>query len=355
MTSFGLVSWASSYQYPFHGTPDDLERIIVETLAPVVAEPLQRRTAVFRGSALRSKFDPLPPYAPFDIDGDVVFVVLTSMDALERFEYLKLHRRRSGPELVGVLIEAWLPELGPLESLLDRIVPSFRHLFVCGLWAGEELARRYGNCSYLPLGVDAGGAAFRPADHRPVLAFNPGRRSAAQHALLQEVAGGLYLYDTLQLTKTVDLGEHRATYLSLIARSQAMVCNYAKFNDPVIGSNQEHGARILECLLGGAVPIGSFPSGEASLKQGIDEQLLGPNLPLDDCGGLSGPWDQLVPVRTRERAAVAGPVSVLTGHDWSHRIATMLDSLGLQPTPALDHRIERLRTVAASFDQHSPA
>jgi hypothetical protein len=165
-----------------------------------------------------------------------------------------------------------------------------------------------------------------------------------------------YVYDTLHGGTVIDWSEHRFLTASMMKRSRYFIA----FNPPDVGGGgkgkwkqeQALSTRYFEGAAGGAVMLGSAPQCTEFAKAFDWPDAVIPLDPGGDIGSLIASLD-----RDPERLETIRSRNVrecLSRHDWSHRWATILDELGLEPTAALDQRIGGLRALARPAGRTKP-
>jgi hypothetical protein len=250
-----------------------------------------------------------------------------------------------------------------LPGYLLELLSEFDHVFLGVRHSVDEVARIVGRpCSYLPLAADVlRFAPFPEAPARGIDVCNIGRRSAVTHdALLRRAREGamFYFYDTVaasgagqkQRTFRVDNpAEHRLLLASLLKRSRYFIANRGRINEPEFTQGQDEiSGRFYEGAAAGAVMLGEPPRTAEFARQFDWPDAVIP-LPFDspDVGRrlaeLDGDPARLARIRRDNTANGA------LRHDWVHRLRTVFETLGLQPTEAMLAREARLRALAASL------
>jgi len=247
-----------------------------------------------------------------------------------------------------------------LPRYLLELLREFDHIFLGILGPLQDIARIVGRpCTYLGSGVDA--IRFAPLPRsvgRPIDVCNIGRRSQITHeALLKLSASGeiFYYFDTVaasgfkwkQRTFLVhDAAEHRLMFASLVKRSRYYIANRARINEPEYNSGlDEIAGRFYEGAAAGTVMLGEPPDADHFRKQ-FDWPDAVIHMPFDsiDVGRLIVELD-----RDSQRLARIRSQNVHNAalrHDWVHRFRTVLQTLDLEPPPAVLARERRLRSLA---------
>ena len=106
---------------------------------------------------------------------------------------------------------------------------------------------------------------------------------------------------------------------------------------------------IFEGAAAGAVLLGTVPQARAFREQ-FDWPDAVVDIPTGD-RGVEQLFAQLDADPKRVHAIRAANVRhSLRRHDWCHRWRTILETIGMEPRPALSSRVESLNRAAAAFD-----
>jgi hypothetical protein len=165
-----------------------------------------------------------------------------------------------------------------------------------------------------------------------------------------------YYYDTVraggergkQVTFHVgDPAEHRVLLASLLQRTRYYVANRARANEPEFTTGKEEiSGRFYEGVAAGAVLIG-VPPRSAEFSRQFDWPDAVIEIPFD-CPDLPERLDALNRDGARLQALSRENVrQAARRHDWTYRLRTVYETLGLQPTAAMLAREEQLRALAA--------
>ena len=248
-----------------------------------------------------------------------------------------------------------------LPGYLLELLQQFDHVFIGTLHCVEEVGRIVGRpCSYLPLAANV--LRFSPWPDPPVRVIevcNIGRRSAVTHQALLQLASArkmFYFYDTVssgtfndkQRTFHIENHrEHRYLLAQLLQRSRYYIANRARINEPqYTGNREEIPGRYYEGAAAGAVLLGEAPATPEFVRQ-FDWPDAVIHLPFDS-PDIEDILTQLH--RDPERLEQISRRNVHFAahrHDWVHRLQTVLATLGLPPTPAMQQREKQLTLVAA--------
>jgi hypothetical protein len=249
--------------------------------------------------------------------------------------------------------ELWAADLADYRYWLPSLT-RFDHVIVGLHGTAGPLSRALGRpCHWVPGAVDT--LRFTPYPDPPervVDIYSVGRRLAGVHrALLDHAASKtlFYLYDSLQTggSQAPDYRQHRELYANTAKRSRFFVVAPGKVDTPEgMRGQAEIGYRYCEGLAAGAVLVGQAPAGQ----------------PFRDMFG----WpDAVVPLRPdgSDVADVIGCLTLNPGrlqaisrrnarqallrHDWAHRWRRVLEIAGLDVSPGLQAREQRLHATAA--------
>ncbi len=259
---------------------------------------------------------------------DVLVVLCTSpfdLFALRWVEPLLARSRR----VVAWMIEVWEPNLQD-NKLLSEPISLYDHFFV-GNQTGAALVKQKlnaDNVSYLPPAADVTlFDQFALSGTRPILAMNVGRRAEGQHIYLMDRAirtNRHYLFDTIVAKGAIDPLEHHQAYAFSAGRSEVMVSNYCRFDQPgMIGDARDVPARIFEGAAAGCLIAGQ--ADQASTERvGFDWDAIVPF-------GLDGSADALAAVLADPDAVLnyqrAARRSALQCGDYAHRWETLLQTI----------------------------
>jgi len=249
-----------------------------------------------------------------------------------------------------------------LPGYLLELLAEFDHVFVGVQHIVGDVQRIVGRpCSYLPLAVDV--LRFAPFPEEPSRAIdvcNIGRRSPVTHEALMRLAREgriFYYYDTVAASgagrkertfRVDDPAEHRWLLASLLRRSRYFIANRGRINEPEhTRGHDEISARFYEGAAAGTVMLGEPPRTEEFERQFDWPDAVIP-LPFDspDVGAILAALDR-DPARLA-RIRRDNVVNAALRHDWVHRIRTVFETLGLQPTEAMRAREKRLQALAAT-------
>jgi hypothetical protein len=251
-----------------------------------------------------------------------------------------------------------------IEEMWAAAIPSAKHwihalsqfdyVFTSYLGTVEPLSRAIGRpVHWLSAGVDT--LRFAPCPDPParvIDVYSMGRRlEGIHHRLLQaaERRKLFYIYDTFRasLSEVYNYRQHRDHFANMLKRSRYFTVAPGKVD--ALGETEgqsELAHRYYEGVAAGAVLIGQVPHSESF--------------------GQMFPWaDAVIPVRPDgsdvidvlaeldsdparvSAAAQRNVVNALLRHDWVYRWKEILRVAGLEPSPAMLARENRLKELAA--------
>jgi hypothetical protein len=245
---------------------------------------------------------------------------------------------------------AWVPRFKNWLHLLNRFDHIFLNLKGSVRPVEEALGRK---CHWLPTGVDA--IRFSPRPHLParvIDVYSLGRKWEGIHRSLLDLVekrGLFYIYDTLNVNDTVlpDHKQHRTLIANLAKRSRFFMVAPAKMNDPQdSGGQSEVGSRYFEGAAAGAVLIGKAPESESFGQlfgwedSVIDLRIDGSDIVdrLDRLTRIPEKFDEISRRNARES---------LLRHDWLYRWKDILRISGIEASPGMKKREDRLHQLAA--------
>ena len=305
--------------------------------------------------AFARAFAPRPSTVTLDREYDLFFPVFNSAYELMALATVPDWRKRC--RVAACFInEIWTSDL---PGYLVELLAEFDHVFVGLRHPITEVARITGRpCSYLPMAVDV--LRFSPLPGMPPRAIdvcNIGRRSLVTHDALARLATErriFYYYDTVAASgiglrqrsfHVDDASEHRLLLASLLQRSRFFIANRALVNEAEI-TTEEISGRFYEGAAAGTIMLGEAPRTEEFKRQFDWPDAVIP-LPFDspDVGRMllelnSDPQRLARISRDNVRNAALR-------HDWVHRLRTVFETLGVQPTEAMLERESRLEGIAA--------
>ncbi len=257
------------------------------------------------------------------------------------------------------ICEAWE---GQLPAYLMELLQPFDHVFVGVRSTVPAVAKLTGRpTTYLPMGVDA--LRFLPhfdGSGRAIDVCGIGRRSPVTHQALLEWAlenDRFYYYDTIQsgfvrgftrhLTFRVsNAREHRILLSNLLKRSRYFVANRAWADKPDHTQGKEEiAARFYEGAAAGALMIGEPPDSEDFRAQfSWPDAVLPIPFHAPEVARVIRELDA-DPARTARIRRDSVAHALLT-HDWVHRLRTVLEIAGVQPSETMLARERRLVALA---------
>ncbi len=251
------------------------------------------------------------------------------------------------------LDEIWAADIPACRDVL-RGLRKFDHVFLNSLSTVGPLSDFLNKqCHPLPVGTDT--IRFSPFPNPPdrsVDVYSIGRRWEGVHrALLRAVSEGdlFYVYDSYQAMakmEPIDFKQHRDLFANMAKRSKYFIVSPAKINRPEeTGGQVEIGYRYFEGAAAGAVMVGQVPDCEA-----FRVWFPGPDAVVEIRPDGSDALDVLAnldanPGRVRAISR-RNAAEFLLRHDWIHRWKRIFQLSGIEPSPGMTAREERLKGLA---------
>ncbi|MFL5313296.1 MAG: glycosyltransferase [Myxococcales bacterium] len=265
--------------------------------------------------------------------------------------------RKRCRKAVCFIVEAWA---GLLPGYLLELLSDFDHVFIAAQHVIGTVSKLIGRpCTYMPQGVDA--LRFCPWPDPPVRSIdvcNIGRRSPVTHrTLLERARQGriFYYYDTIkpaakQVTFHVSSGsEHRLLLANLLKRSRYFIANRARANEPELTRGRDEIAgRFFEGAAAGTIILGDPPDIE-EFRSRFDWPDAVIPMPFDARDVLERIEELDADPHRQERIRRENARNALLRHDWIHRLRTILDAVGVAPSPGMLAREARLASLAAAI------
>lgn len=318
--------------------------------------PYQRSSQVFDWingfpylSKLANALQPDPNSFHLNKEYDLFFAHLISPDELLAIRSIKNWRQKCH-KAVCYIENIWVKEVNNWRLLLE-VLQEFDHIFIGSEQTVQAITELTGvPCSYLPPGVDTIKFCPYPASPaRAIEVFNLKQRSSVTHKALLEFAeqqAHLYYYDIVQNPSTLDPLAHRSLLANLSKRSNYYIVNCAKpkqIEQP--GEQVEIDHSYFEGVAAGAVLIGDRPDlasfeqnfdwEDAVIPTSFDNPYIGEMLTC-----LNAQPERLAKIRQQNI------VNSLLRHDWVYRWNTILQTVGIEPTPRMLLRKRQLRELA---------
>jgi hypothetical protein len=248
--------------------------------------------------------------------------------------------------------EMWAERI-PLCKYWIHSLRRFDHIFVSARDSVAALSDAIGRpCQWLPDAVDT--LRFSPYPNPParvIDVYSIGRRREEIHRAMLEAAGRreiFYVYDTFEgsMTDVLNYREHRDFFSNMAKRSRFFVVAPAKAGKLEETSGQvEVGARYYEGASAGAVMIGHAPECEAFRELFPWQDAV---IPLRADGSdvikvlssFAAEPERLSAISRRNAA------EALLRHDWVYRWKEILRVAGLELSPRIKLREQRLRDLA---------
>jgi hypothetical protein len=248
--------------------------------------------------------------------------------------------------------EMWAARI-PLCKYWIHSLRRFDHVFVSARGSVAALSEAIGRpCQWLPDAVDT--LRFTPYPNPPervIDVYSIGRRREEIHrALLQATGrrGIFYVYDTFEgsMSDVRNYREHRDFLSNMAKRSRFFVVAPAKAGIPgETGDQVEIGARYYEGASAGAVMIGQAPECEAFRELFPWQDAV---ICLQDDGSDVIKVLSSFEAEPERISAISrrNAVEALLRHDWVYRWKQILRVAGIEPSPRMKLREQRLRDLA---------
>jgi hypothetical protein len=253
---------------------------------------------------------------------------------------------------VCLIDECWVTELPAYRNFL-HLLEKFDLVLLYYSQTVKPLAQRIkSRCMFLPPGVDT--LLFSPYPNtvaRSVDVYSIGRRSELTHQKLRKMAekGLFYLHDSIAGGDAIERREHRALFAEVAKRTRYFIVNPGLIDRPDIrGYQMEIGNRYFEGAASGTIMVGERPNNPEfeRLFHWSDAVVHLPYHSVDIdtliCDLDSQPERQ-------ERIRRTNVAQSLLRHDWAYRWEAILNAVGLQPTPQLAQRKERLKQLSLAI------
>jgi hypothetical protein len=251
------------------------------------------------------------------------------------------------------LDELWATDLSTRRDVLRRL-RNFDHVFLsCQGMIGPLSDFLKHPCHFLPAGNDT--IRFSPLPHPPVRSidvYTIGRRWEGIHqALLGAASKGelFYVHDTfhdMARMEPIDYRQHRQLLANMAKRSRYFLASPAKADDPQETRGVvEIGHRYFEGAAAGAVMIGQAADSEAfrqlfSWPDAVVEIRQDGSDTLRVLADLDADQERVAAISRRNA------VESLLRHDWLHRWKSIFQISGMQTSPGMAMREERLKSLA---------
>jgi len=248
--------------------------------------------------------------------------------------------------------EIWAERI-PLWKYWIHSLRRFDHVFVSARGSVAALSDAIGRpCRWLPDAVDT--LRFTPYPNPParvIDVYSIGRRREEIHRALLEAAGHrdiFYVYDTFvgSMSDVLNYREHRDFLSNMAKRSRFFVVAPAKVGTPEeTGGQAEIGARYYEGVAAGTVMIGQAPDGEAfpELFPWRDAVI---SLQADGSDVIKVLFSLVAEPERISAISRRNAAEALLRHDWVYRWKEILRVAGMEPSPRIKLREQRLRDLA---------
>jgi Glycosyl transferases group 1 len=248
--------------------------------------------------------------------------------------------------------EMWAARI-PLCKYWIHSLRRFDHIFVSAQGSVAALSDAIGRpCRWLPDAVDT--LRFTPYPNPParvIDVYSIGRRREEIHRALRKAEGRtdiFYVYDTFggSMSDVLNYREHRDFLSNMAKRSRYFVVAPAKVGIlEETGGQVEIGARYYEGASAGTVMIGQAPECEAFQElfpwqdAVMSLQADGSDV-INVLSSLKAEPERLSAISRRNAA------EALLRHDWVYRWKEILRVAGIEPSPRMKLREQRLRDLA---------
>ena len=289
---------------------------------------------------------------PVTKDYEFFFYMCQFPNDLANLRNLKRWRKRSKKAAVFIL-ESWSSLFHTTRGELG-LLDDFDHVFVLNKSSVPKIAAYTTTpCTFLATAADCLQASPFPASpRRDVDVYSMGRRPPVIHdQLLRQMQdeGRFYVYDVWKHGIVPDWRSSRLLTMNLIKRSKFFIAyDHTVASGLKIGKAGEErslSTRYFEGAAGGAVMIGSKPEcAEFQEYFDWDDAVIDMPLDVDDIGQFLRTLER-DPERL-DRISMTNAIQSLRRHDWAHRWAQVLETVVLQATDRLQHRLDRLDRTA---------
>jgi hypothetical protein len=248
--------------------------------------------------------------------------------------------------------EMWAARI-PLYKYWIRSLRRFDHIFVSARGSVAALSDAIGRpCRWLPDAVDT--LRFTPYPNPParvIDVYSIGRKREEIHRALLKAARStdvFYVHDTFEgsMSDVLNYREHRDFLSNMAKRSRFFVVAPAKLGiRGETGGQVEVGARYYEGASAGTVLIGHAPECEAFGElfpwqdAVISLQADGSDV-IKVLSSLEAEPERISAISRRNAA------EALLRHDWVYRWKEILRVAGIEPSPRMKLRAQRLRDLA---------
>jgi hypothetical protein len=283
---------------------------------------------------------------------DLFFNFMLKTDEIVELNSIK-NWRENCRQAVCYLAEIWPPNLANFyryRHLFQEFDAIFVHTQSCVKQMEEIVGRP---CYFLPLGIDA--LKFCPYPKLPqrnIDMYSMGRRSPVTHQAMLELAEKnqfFYMYDSVKTAEVPDYQQHRSLAANLIQRSRYFI-NYKHSFDRSdrIGGAEELSSRLFEGAAGGTIMLGAAPDCDAYREYfGWEDAVIEIPYEATNIGEIIADLDSQS--QRLSKARRNNVINSLLRHDWVYRWETILDKIGLKPTPAMQERREKLKSLAEAI------
>jgi hypothetical protein len=291
---------------------------------------------------------------------EMFFTTIEFLADLVMLDVIKKWRKRC-KICVCFLTEIWAQNIRKRPDLI-KVLSKFDYIFVVCTASVKPLKQEIQRpCFSILAGIDT--IRFCPYPNpvsRSIDVYGMGRYIETAHKQLKELANAgkiFYLfdaYDRQDPTKdwlAKDHREHRCLTSNLTKRSRYFIVNPAKMDQAwETGGQVEIGYRFFEGAAAGTVMIGQHPETELFYQNFDWPDAV---IPIPDDGTQIAEFLAKLDAQPErlEKARRNNVINSLLRHDWVYRWREILETVGLEPKPALHDRVKRLKNIAKGIQE----
>lgn len=349
-----LLSERNTFVHMWEAPQMEFEDVIMAVDRVDLLAPVERKRGMIERAAvgIKNRVAPLKDWAidvvEIDRDYDLFFATFHFPPNISYIRKLRGLRRRC-KKMVCFLVEMWSPQVDKFGAYLE-LLEVFDQVLVFNGATVDLVAQRVGRpCAFMPTATDL--LRFTPAPvgpERTIDVYALGRSSASAHAQLLDMAEhGEIFYAFANVNHHLpDFRAHRLLVANMIKRTRYFVAYAINENRRALtGGDEALATRYFEGAAGGAVMIGSAPA-TRDFYDNFDWSDAVIPVPFEH-PNLRAVLADLDAQPERMAAARRNNVmNSLLRHDWVHRWAQVLDSVGLAHTPEMADRVRRLELLA---------
>lgn len=337
----------------------EFERIVqevdsVELVAPEAKGWYRhgKRVALKLGEFAKIPLNPGVSTINLGRDYDLFFTVCFGASDLLHLKAIRGWRERCKTSVCWIT-EFYIKDIPVYKSCLEVLAQFDYVIFMFS--ANEPFTSAIkGEGHFLPAGIDT--LRFCPYPDPPMRCIDVlsiGRRAEAVHKALMRMTeedGKFYVYDTINSLRAYDLDEHRSVIANMAKRSRYFIVSPGKFDQPEqTGGVSEFGFRYFEAAAPGAIMIGMRPANNQEFDKifhwddAVIEVPFTSGAIVDTIRELDKQPDRQMKISQRN------VLQCLRHHDWVYRWEAILNTVGMQPLPALLRRKLRLKDLAETI------